>query len=94
MRFSLRVSTQRTGRPARLAAHATAMTSRSVAILAPKPPPTSGAMTLMASWSRPSAPATAPRVSCAFWVLAHKVSRPSAHRAAAARTSSGTGATR
>ena len=63
-------------------------------ILAPKPPPTSGATTRTAPGSSPTAPATASRASCAFWVLAHTVSRPSAQRAAAARTSSGTGATR
>ena len=90
----MRVSTQRTARPSFRAAQATAMVSRSVAILAPNPPPTSGAMTRIASSARPSVPASSPRASCAFCVLAHTVSRPSAHRAAAARTSSGTGATR
>ena len=34
------------------------------------------------------------REICAFWVLSHTVSRPSAHRAAAARPSSGAGASR
>ncbi len=93
-RFSFRVSTQRSGRPVCLAAQATMIVSRSVAILAPKPPPTSGAMTRTAGASSPTAAASASRASCAFWVLAHSVSRPSAQRAAAARPSSGSGASR
>ncbi len=77
-----------------MAAQATTIVSRSVAILAPKPPPTSGAMTRTEAASRPTASATASRACCAFWVLVHSVSRPSAQRAADALTSSGIGATR
>ncbi len=92
--FSLRVSTQRTGRPVWRAAHATATTSRSTPILAPNPPPTSGAITRIAAWSRSSAPARMTRASWAFCVLAHTVSFPSRQSAAAVRTSSGTAASR
>ena len=48
-RFSLRVSVQRTARPVRLAAQATAITSRSMPTLAPNPPPTSGVITRIAA---------------------------------------------
>jgi hypothetical protein len=92
--FSLRVSTQRTGRPVCLAAQATTSASRSTPILAPKPPPTSGATTRTAPGSRPSFPAAAPRAIWAFCVLSQSVSRSSAHTAAADRTSSGTAASR
>src|ERR1700722_8149795 len=53
IRFSLRVSTQRTGLPVCLAAQATTICSRSTPILAPNPPPTSGATTRIASAGSP-----------------------------------------
>src|SRR6185369_4633411 len=93
-RFSLRVSTHRSARPVCLAAQATRIASRSIPTLAPKPPPTSGATTRMASGSRPKAPAMINRLIWAFWVLTHTVSLPPVHMAAAARPSMGTGATR
>ena len=68
-RFSLRVSTQRSGRPVFRAAQATTSASRSAPTLAPNPPPTSGAITRMAPGSMPSAPARMKRVICAFCVL-------------------------
>ncbi len=92
--FSLRVSAQRSARPVRLAAHATATASRSTPTLAPNPPPTSGVITRIAPGSRPSCPARMKREICAFCVLTQKVSLPSAQRAAAARPSIGTGARR
>ena len=93
-RFSLRVSAQRTARPVRRAAQATTIASRSRPTLAPNPPPTSGVMTRIAAGSRPSAPARMNREICAFCVLTQTVSLPSAQRAATARPSSGTGASR
>jgi hypothetical protein len=93
-RFSRRVSAHRTGLPTRVAAQATAIVSRSAPILAPNPPPTSGAITRIAARSRPSRLASLERVICAFCVLAHTVSRPPAQVAAAPRPSIGTGATR
>ncbi len=93
-RFSLRVSVQRTGRPVRRAAQATASTSRSTPTLAPNPPPTSGVTTRIAPGSRPSTPARMNRLICAFCVLTHTVSLPSAQLAATARPSIGTGASR
>ena len=68
VRFSLRDSTQRTGRPVCLAAHATTIGSRSTPIFAPKPPPTSGATTRIASGGSPIAVRIS-RESCAFCVL-------------------------
>ena len=48
----------------------------------------------MASGGSPNAPAMTNREICAFCVLTQTVSLPSAQRAATARPSSGTGATR
>ena len=84
-RFSLRYSIQRIACPVCLAAQATAMASLSTATLAPKPPPTSGVITRIAVGSSPSAPARAPRASCAFWVLDQIVSRSPAQDAAPGR---------
>ena len=92
-RFSLRVSTQRTGRPMCLAAHATTIDSRSMPILAPNPPPTSGATTRIASGGSPMAVRIS-RAICAFWVDAQTVSLPSTHAAAVDRPSIGRQATR
>jgi hypothetical protein len=76
------------------AAQATISPSRSTPILAPNPPPTSGAITRIAPGSSPSAPARMNLAICAFCVLTHTVSLPSAQDAATARPSIGTGATR
>ena len=54
--FSERVSLHRTGRPTCFASHATSANSGSAPILAPKPPPTSGAITRTCSASMPSQP--------------------------------------
>ena len=70
------------------------MASRSTATLAPNPPPTSGVITRINAGSSPTAPAMAPRASCAFWVLDQIVSRSPVQAAAIARGSSGTGASR
>ncbi len=55
--------------------------SLSTPILAPNPPPTSGATTRIFAGSRPSA-VRMNREICAFWVLAQTVSFPSFHSAA------------
>ena len=93
-RFSERVSVHRTGRSSRRASQATRSSSGVVPCLAPKPPPTSGVMTWTSSASRPNTIARASRVPWAPCVHAHCVRRPSSHRAAATRPSSGTGAIR
>src|SRR6266700_2268330 len=54
IRFSLRVSAQRTGRPVCLAAQAMMICSLSTPIFAPNPPPTSGATTRIASGGSPA----------------------------------------
>ena len=93
IRFSLRVSTQRTARPVCLAAQAIRICSRSTPIFAPKPPPTSGATTRIASGGSPIAVRIS-RESCAFWVDVQTVSFPSFQTAAVARPSIGSAATR
>ena len=92
-RFSLRVSTQRTGLPVCLAAHATTIDSRSTPILAPNPPPTSGATTRIASGGSPMA-VRIRRAICAFCELAQTVSLPLMNAAAVDRPSIGRQATR
>ena len=92
--LSERVSTQRTGRPSLRASQATMTSSGYEPILAPNPPPTSGAMTRTCSGARPRRAAMASLVPWAVCVLEYCSSRPSFHSAAAARTSSGQGATR
>ena len=93
IRFSLRVSTQRTGLPVCLAAQATMICSRSTPILAPNPPPTSGATTRIASGGSPMAVKIS-RDSWAFWVDVQTVSFPFLNTAAVARPSMGRAATR
>ena len=93
IRFSLRVSTQRTGLPVCFAAHATTICSLSTPILAPNPPPTSGATTRIASGGSPIAVKIS-RASWAFCVDAQTVSLPSLKAAAVARPSIGRQATR
>ena len=92
-RFSLRVSTQRTGLPVCLAAQAMRICSRSTPIFAPNPPPTSGATTRIASGGSPMAVKIS-RDSWAFWVDVQTVSFPSLNTAAVARPSIGRAATR
>ena len=67
--------------------------SRSTPILAPKPPPTSGATTRIASGGSPMAVRIS-RESWAFWVDVQTVSFPSFQTAAVARPSIGRQATR
>ena len=93
-RFSLRVSAQRSARPVFLAAQAMVIVSRSMPILAPNPPPTSGTTTRIWSGSMPRAPARMNRVTCAFCELAQTVSLPFSYSAAVARPSIGMQATR
>lgn len=95
VRFSLRVSIQRTARPIRLAAQPRTVASGSAPIFAPNPPPTSGAMTRTASSPTPRLPTSCDRAIWAFCVDSHAVSLPSSpHTHDAPRTSSGAGATR
>ncbi len=95
VRFSERLSVQRTGRPACWASHATNAYSWSAPILAPKPPPTSGVIRCTSAGSRPSQPAIWPLACWAPWLVHQMVTRPSSPQAAeAARVSSGAAATR
>ena len=93
-RFSLRVSAQRSARPVFLAAQAMVIVSRSIPILAPNPPPTSGTTTRIWSGAMPRAPARMNRLICAFCELAQTVSLPFSYEAAVARPSIGRQATR
>ncbi len=74
--FSLRVSAQRSARPVFLAAQAMVIVSRSMPILAPNPPPTSGTTTRIWSGAMPRAPARISRLTCAFCELTQTVSLP------------------
>ena len=74
--LSLRVSVQRTGRPS-LRASQTTSSSSALSIFAPKPPPTSGAITRTCSGSRPSMPASTMRSWWGVCVESQAVSRPS-----------------
>ena len=74
--FSLRVSAQHSARPVFLAAQARVIVSRSMPILAPNPPPTSGTTTRICSGAMPRAPARMNRLTCAFCELAQTVSLP------------------
>src|SRR5262245_60136982 len=97
--LSLRLSVQRTGRarlapasPRRRASQQTRISS-TASILAPKPPPTSGAITRTCDGSRPSTPDRIIRSWCGVCVQSQAVSRPSSPTSAAAdRGSSGHGA--
>ncbi len=92
--LSLRVSVQRTGLPS---LHATrrAAVSSTLNVLAPKPPPTSGAITRIWSGSRPSVSASRIWSWCGVCVDSQAVSRPSGPSSAAHdRGSSGHGAMR
>ena len=92
--LSLRVSVQRTGLPS-LRASQTTSSSSALSIFAPKPPPTSGAITRICSGSSPSMPASTMRSWCGVWVESQAVSRPSGPSSAAdERGSSGHGAMR
>ncbi len=92
--LSLRVSVQRTGRPSRRASQ-TISTSSALSIFAPKPPPTSGAITRTCAGSSPSVPASTMRSWCGVCVESQAVTRPSGPTSAAAeRGSSGHGAIR
>ena len=75
--LSLRVSVQRTGLPSWRASQTTSSSSTS-SVFAPKPPPTSGAMTRTCRGSRPSVPASRIRSWCGVCVESQAVSRPSA----------------
>ena len=68
--LSERVSTQRTGRSSLRASQATRISSGYGPILAPKPPPTSGATTRTWSASSPSRATRASFTPWAPWVLA------------------------
>src|SRR5438034_1280265 len=93
--LSERDSIHRTGRPVRTAAAAQTRYSGYTASLAPKPPPTSGAMTRTRSFARPSHSARSFRMSNGTWVETHTVSRPSSSGTTRiAYASMGTGATR
>ena len=95
VRFSLRVSVQRTGRPIRFEAQPSTVASGSAPIFAPNPPPTSGATTRIVSSPTPRPIAIWPRAIWAFCVDSQIVSLPSSPQAhAAPRTSSGAGASR
>ncbi len=92
--LSLRVSVQRTGRPSLRASQAMRISSGLI-IFAPKPPPTSGAITRTSAGSSPSIPASTIRSWCGVCVDSHAVRRPSSPTSAAAdRGSSGHGAIR
>ncbi len=93
--LSLRVSHQRTAPRRRYASQPTSSSSGVSPSLAPKPPPTSGAITRIASVPRPVTSASAARTPKGVCVVDQWVSRPSSPQAAAAaRTSSGQGARR
>ncbi len=77
IRFSLRVSAQRAGRPSRRATQQTTACSGSAPNLAPNAPPTSGVTIRSAACSMPSMPARAARVPCAPWFGIQAVSLPS-----------------
>jgi hypothetical protein len=91
---SLRVSRQRSGVPVFLAMTPSSASSGSQLILAPNPPPTSGAITSTWSGSRPLAFAIVAFAPCAACVDNHWTRRPSDQATAEPRTSSGHGATR
>jgi hypothetical protein len=65
---SLRVSVQVTGRPSAWAALARTMCSWEIPALAPKPPPTWGAIIRSSALSMPSAPASCRCSRCGIWV--------------------------
>jgi hypothetical protein len=93
--LSLRVSVQRTGLPRWRASQTTIVSSAPKALFAPKPPPTSGAMTRNWPGSIPSVAARPKWSRCGTWVESHAVIRPSGPTSAAAeRTSSGQAARR
>ncbi len=92
--FSVRVSVQRTGRPQRRASQPSTRSSGCPPILAPNPPPTSGATTRTLASSSPYVDANANRSPWAFCVEHHSTRRPSTHAAAADRPSSGAAARR
>ncbi len=95
IRFSDRFSAQRTGRPTCRASQAIRAYSGSAPILAPKPPPTSGVIRWIRSGSILSQSPNCPLACWAPWLVHQTVTRPSSPQAAAAaRLSSGTGATR
>ncbi len=96
VRFSLRSSTQATGRRSRIAAPATTTSSRPITHLSPNPPPTSGAMTRTRLSAIPSACAMPDLTWCGTCVdtRATSWSSRSSHSATQARPSSGSAVTR
>src|SRR5205823_5260877 len=91
---STRVEIHLTGRPSRRASHGISTSSRYGPPFTPKPPPTSGAITRTRSGARPSSRATSSRIRWGTCVEDQMVSAPFSQRAATARGSSGTPASR
>ncbi|PYM32325.1 MAG: hypothetical protein DME15_14425 [Candidatus Rokuibacteriota bacterium] len=73
---SRRSSSHRTGRPKRIVSSGISTSSGYTMSLAPKPPPTSGAITRTRWGSRPSSSQTNWRTWCGTWEDAHTVSSP------------------
>ena len=88
-KFSLRVSAHLTGRPSRIAQNIVTKSAGYAAILLPKPPPTSGAITRSLSSGTPVTTELRNLRMCGFCVVFHTVSSPDAplHWASAARAS-------
>src|SRR5438876_7621307 len=92
--FSVRVSTNLTGRPTCFANHGRRISSGVPSILGPKPPPTSGTITRQCVDSRLYTFISVPQIEWGDWLLIQYVSESPSQDAAAARPSSGQAATR